>query len=260
MMEASDRQQLERVVNLVREVLGPDAVAAYLFGSAVLGGLRPESDLDVLAVSKRPTTREEKRRLVDRLLRISYRKTPEGRWRHVELTVLVEGDVKPWRYPASFDFQYGDWMRDDFERGNLEPWPTRANPDLTTLIHMVRSAGVALFGPPARELFDPVPREDLVRAMVEGIDGLLADLAPDTRNVLLTFARIWSTLATGVIRSKDAAADWVLERLPAEHRPVMVHAREIYLGHRPERWDGLEVGVRPCADRMIGEIRALTAG
>ncbi|MBM0238323.1 DUF4111 domain-containing protein [Micromonospora sp. ATA32] len=37
----------------------------------------------------------------------------------------------------------------------------------------------------------------------------------DTRNVILTLARIRTTLATGGIRSKDAAADFVLDRLPA---------------------------------------------
>jgi hypothetical protein len=42
-----DARQLERVVELVREVLGPDVLGVYLFGSAVLGGLRPESDLDL---------------------------------------------------------------------------------------------------------------------------------------------------------------------------------------------------------------------
>jgi predicted nucleotidyltransferase len=81
-----DARQLERVVELVCEVLGPDVLGVYLFGSAVLGGLRPESDLDLLAVSARPTTLDEKRRVVERLLSISGRRTPEGRWRRVELT------------------------------------------------------------------------------------------------------------------------------------------------------------------------------
>ena len=62
-MRDRDEQQLDRVMALVREVLGPDAVGAYLFGSAVLGGLQPQSDLDVLVVS-RQTTREEKQCLV----------------------------------------------------------------------------------------------------------------------------------------------------------------------------------------------------
>ncbi len=181
MLSDTDQQQLDRVLTLVRDVLNSDVVAAYLFGSAVFGGLRPESDLDVLAVSKRPTTREEKRRLVHRLLAISGRRTPRGRWRRIELTIVVECDIKPWRYPPSFDFQYGDWLRGEFERGDIEPWPTTVNPDLATLITMVMRGNTAAFGPLPSEIFDPVPHDDLIRAMVSDVDTLRGDLNSDTR-------------------------------------------------------------------------------
>ena len=106
-MEAADRRQLDRVVGLVAEVLGPEVVGAYLFGSAVLGGLQAESDLDVLVVSRRATTRAEKQALVNRLLSLSQRP------RHLELTIAADG---------ALDFQYGDWWRREFESGNVEPW------------------------------------------------------------------------------------------------------------------------------------------
>lgn len=63
----ADQYLLDQVVALVRDVLGSDAVGAYLFGSAVLGGLRHQSDLDVMAVSKRPTTPEEKKSFIQSL-------------------------------------------------------------------------------------------------------------------------------------------------------------------------------------------------
>jgi predicted nucleotidyltransferase len=244
----ADQQQLGRVLGLVADVLGPDAVGAYLFGSAALGGLRPESDLDVLVVSRRPTTRAEKQRLVDRLLAVSGRQTPEGRWRRLELTIVVD---------EALDFQYGDWWRREFESGNVEPWSgTAAVTDLTVLIAMVLADGQPLLGPPPAEVLRPVSRRDLAAAMLEGIDSLLGDLDEDTRNVVLTLARIWSTVATGTIRSKDAAADWALDRLPEEHRPVLARARAIYLGEEPERWDDLRPRVRPYADHVVAEIRA----
>ena len=256
-MHSRDGQQLERVVTLVRDVLGPDAVGAYLFGSAVLGGLRRTSDLDVLAVSNRRTTRDEKRLLVDRLLAISGSNGPEGVWRRVELTIVVESEVKPWRYPPSFDFQYGDWLRREFESGNLEPWPTKTNPDLAALITMVLLARTAVLGPPPDEIFDPVPHDDLVRAIVGDVDRLLDELGMDTRNVILTLARIWSTVATCVIRSKDGAADWALDRLPAEHHAVLARARAVYLGEEEERWADIELDIRPHADYVVAEINRL---
>jgi streptomycin 3"-adenylyltransferase len=73
--------------------------------------------------------------------------------------------------------------------------------------------------------------------MVDELPALLADLEADTRNVVLTLARMWTTSVTGDVRSKADAAAWVLERLPAAHRPVLEVARAGYLGDRLDRWD-----------------------
>jgi streptomycin 3"-adenylyltransferase len=79
----------------------------------------------------------------------------------------------------------------------------------------------------------------------------------DTRNGLLTLARIWTTLATGEIRPKDEAADWALARLPEEHRPVLAHARSAYLGEEPEDWRQLAPRLRPHVDHVVQRIRTL---
>jgi hypothetical protein len=76
-------------------------------------------------------------------------------------------------------------------------------------------------------------------------------------NVILTLARIWSTVATGVIRSKGAAADWVLDRLPEAQRPSLARARAIYVGDQAERWGDLEDHIGPHADYVIAETRRL---
>jgi streptomycin 3"-adenylyltransferase len=99
---------------------------------------------------------------------------------------------------------------------------------------------------------------------VAGIPGLLSDLLDDTRNVLLTFARIWTTLATGEIKSKDAAADWALAQLPPEHRPVLEHAKQLYLTRRYSEeapWsDDLWAQVGPHVDLVLAEIGRLAGG
>jgi predicted nucleotidyltransferase len=247
--------QTERVVALVEGVLGDAVVGIYLHGSAVLGGLKPTSDLDLLVVAGRATTPGERRKLVEGLLPISGRGDPSGRSRPVELTVIVQGDVRPWHYPPPLEFQYGDWWRGEFERG-LEPWES-PNPDVALLLEMVRQADHALVGPRPGLVLDAVPAADLRRSMLDGIPGLLADLTGDERNVVLTFVRIWTTLATGVIRSKDAAADWALPLLPPEHRAVLARARAMYLGERAEDWGEMLPLVRPFVDYVIGQIRGI---
>ena len=120
---------------------------------------------------------------------------------------------------------------------------------------MVLETGEPLLGPAAATLLAPVPRGDVVRASVDGIDGFLDKLEDDTRNILLTLARIWLTVATGSIGAKDAAADFALQRLPLVHRPVLAHARAVYRGEATENWRELQPAVRPCAERLVAEVR-----
>jgi streptomycin 3"-adenylyltransferase len=259
--------QIAEVLALIDEVLGPDVVGAYLHGSSALGGLRPYSDLDILVMSKRPTTRDEKRRLVDRLLAISSverfhsvaRAVPPDLRRPIELMIVVHSEIRPWRYPPRFDFQYGDWLRPEFESGDVEPWPTTTSLDLASLITMVLLANRPLLGPPPAVVLDAVPRADYIRAIAGDTDRLLDELNWDARNVLLTLARIWSTMATDYIRSKDVAAAWALDHLPLEHQPVLARARAVYLGEEDERWDDLTPRIRPCASYLVGEIKRLAA-
>lgn len=250
--------QAQRVIDTVRDVLGDDLLGVYLHGSATLGGLRPNSDIDLLAVTARPTTDDEKRALITRITRLSRRGDPSVR--SIELEVLVGADVRPWRYPAPVDFKYGDWLCDDFERGELTPW-TSPEPDIALLVTAVLRADRPLLGPPPAELLDPVPVADVRRALLDSLPQLHAWLDGDEANVTMTFARIWVTLATGEIVPKDVAADWAIARLPAEHRPVLERARTIYVDGLGDVWDPeLLARVRPCVDRMDAEIMGIAAG
>src|SRR5688500_6025721 len=252
-MEIATREQSEAAFAALRRVL-MDAriVGLYLCGSAVAGGLRPHSDIDLLAVTDRRLRPEEKARVVEGLLPISGRETRAPTWRPLEVTIVAQAEVRPWRYPPRMELQYGEWLRDAFVAGLIEPEPAE-NPDLGVLITMVRQSSRALIGPAATDVLDPVPRADLVSGMVDGLSALLADLPTDTRNVLLTLARIWTTVATGEIRSKDDAADWALSRLPDEHRPILARARDLYCtGGYGDPWD--DAAVRVLAEHLVSEI------
>lgn len=238
-----------RLLPLVQGVFGDDLLGVCLHGSAVVGdgGLRPDSDLDVLVVVRRRMTHAQRRLLVRELMAVSG-----GGSRPVELIVVVQDDVRPWRYPPNCEFLYGEWLRAGFECGVV---PEReVSPDLAPLLSMALLGDAPLYGPSPAELLDPVPHADLLRGSVAGVPQLMDDLDTDTRNVLLTLARVWTTLATGAIRSKDGAADWVLERLPVEHRAVLELARDGYLGLREDRWEDLLPEARDCAASLVSKI------
>ncbi len=68
---------------------------------------------------------------------------------------------------------------------------------MALLIAMAGLGDAALVGPPRSQVFDPIPKRDFVEALVADIDGLIDTIDSDTRNVVLTLARTWNTLATG---------------------------------------------------------------
>jgi predicted nucleotidyltransferase len=258
-LSEAERGQLDAVVRLVRDVMGDAAVGAYLYGSAVTSGLRRESDLDILVVSNRRTTDDERRALIDGLLPLSGSRGGETGKRHLEVTVVARPDIQPWQYPPPMELQYGDWWRREFESGE-EPWSS-PNPDLAVLLTAARADCVALFGPPIAELVDLIPRDDLAKAMLDVIPDLMADLDGDVRNVLLTLARVWFTLHTGEIAAKDVAADWAIARLPEGRGDALSRARAGYLGDLDDSWEGKDmVAAREDAAAIRASVEALDRG
>ncbi|WP_016907986.1 aminoglycoside adenylyltransferase family protein [Streptomyces xiaopingdaonensis] len=252
--------QLSDVVHLVERVLGPNVRGAYQYGSAVLrGGLCPYSDLDVLVVAGRSLGTEERRALVDGLLG-GVSGPPDGQQglRPVELTVVVESDVRPWRYPPRCDFQYGEWCRESYERGEV-PQPGN-DEDLAVLLAMTLAADTPLAGPPPRRLLDAVPWRDVRRAGSAAVEPLRAEAEEDTRNVVLTLARIHATLSTDRFHSKAEGASCTLGRLPQQYRPILAQALAVYEGEagEPAAWPSAELDA--YVTHMAAEIARLAEG
>ncbi|MFJ4472967.1 nucleotidyltransferase domain-containing protein [Streptomyces sp. NPDC089424] len=112
--------QIDTLVLLLRRTLGDRVLGVYLHGSAVLAGLRPHSDLDVLAVVDGPTSHIQRKELVRELLEVSG----GAAGRPVELTVVRHDAVSPWRHPPNCEFLYGERLRAEYERG-VVPGPPR---------------------------------------------------------------------------------------------------------------------------------------
>lgn len=242
-------------VRVVRDALEESMVAAYLFGSAVMGGLRPSSDVDVLVLVEQALRARERRRIVKGLLEVSGRVVRDGARRPLEITVVRRGEVVPWRYPPAYQLMYGEWLRAAFESGE-DPGPS-GDPDLAIVLAKVRDHGLALRGPPATETLDPVPVGDLRRAMRDALPRLLAEVRGDERNVVLTLARMWRTAVAGDVVPKDVAAAWAVARLDAEAAALLEVARRGYLGDGENVW----VGNDAALDALVATLRlAVEAG
>jgi len=241
-----------QALQVITELLEGLLVGVYLYGSAVMGGLRVNSDVDILVVTDCSLSEHTRNELAKRLMLISGRPGVPNAVRPLEVTVVNQKEVVPWRFPPKIEFMYGEWLRDQFEKGDITG--ASIDPDLTILLAQLRKNSVNLFGPKAEAVFEPIPKLDIQRAMRDCLPGLIASVKGDERNVILTLARMWLTAATGEIGSKDLAAEWVYPQLPNDLAALLDQARKAYLGDVVDKWDGLEAEVDSLMAVMTNSI------
>ena len=243
-------------LSIVETCLGAALSGVYLHGSAVTGGLRPRSDVDLLAIVDRPMTYADRECLLAGLLNVSgrYPHDHAGR-RPLELIVFDRAGLAASAYPPRSEFVYGEWLRDAFEAGEL-PEPV-SDPEFTLLLAQARQEARALTGPDPAELLPVIPESDIRRAIGDALPPLLGRLQGDERNVLLTLARMWRTLVTKEFVPKDVAAQWAMPRLSDIAAKRLAAAREEYLGRTACDWSARRKETGQVADELGECVAAL---
>lgn len=250
----SPNSQLQAALALVQKILSLDVQALYLHGSAVAGGLRPQSDLDILAVVDAPLSDEQRQDLIAALLSISapHPATPGGP-RCIELVVCRLADLQRNEHPAKVEFTYGEWLRDAFKEGYLSD--AAADPEYTLLLAQARQQAQLLWGRDVLADMPATPIEHIRQAMRDGVEPLYEGLRGDERNVLLTLARMWRTGVHGDFMTKEQAAEWAIPRLPAELAKTLEYARLAYIGEELDRWDTRGKEAERLAQALLGNIK-----
>jgi predicted nucleotidyltransferase len=228
------RVALDKLVRSLGAELGDNLIGAFLHGSLALGCHNPAlSDVDILVVIRRSLTREQRKTIEPLLAQIP----------RLEMHFLAEPGLVPWRHPAPYDAYYGS------EGRLIGPGEDR---DLAAHLTVAREAGVALLGPPPAEVLPQIPWEHYEDALLRDLDWC-RDHATELYGVLSP-ARIWATLDTVELHSKESGAAWALERAPAEFQPLLERALETYrTGDREVDFERAEV--TRFADFVLAQLR-----
>lgn len=247
--------------DLIRHVLGhlrkeePGSVAGvYLYGSGATTGLYPDSDIDLLVLTRRSLTTAERASLVSLLLDVSGWSGHEGEFpevahrRPLEVTSVVVDDVNPLTEKPRRDFQFGEWMRSELVNG-VVPVPER-DPDVVVLLSTALGSHRVLHGESLRDVVPRVPPALLQQAQLDLLPDVLDGLVGDERNVLLTLARMVVTAESGQILPKHDAAERIRCRLDDTEAGLLSLAREEYLGRVRVDWSHEQ-------DRTLGVVQTL---
>ncbi|WP_134321810.1 aminoglycoside adenylyltransferase domain-containing protein [Cumulibacter soli] len=254
-MDASIRTVLSRILSTIPE----NVIGAYLYGSSTTTGLSVGSDIDLLVVTGRSLTSQERTSLTKVLLAISgweghARQFPDAAHRRpwdVTCVVAAESDPlqpAPWR-----DYQYGEWLRSEFVVGAV-PRPQR-DPDVVILLATALTSHRVLYGPPLNEVIDDVPAAQLRQAQLAVLPALIDGLRGDERNVLLTLARAYCTVQSGDVVPKPVAAEIAAQLVNDETADVLHLAAREYRGEVRVDWDREHDRVSRASGAMLDLIR-----
>ena len=194
------------VAEICREELGPALIGVYLHGSAAMGQfVEGRSDVDILVVVERALTKEDKRRLAERLTRPA-----------LELTVMTHRAVTS--LDETFELHVaGERVVD----GEGHP----GDSDLVMHVAACRAAGRALVGPDPKDVFPAVPRDELLEAFAGELDWAVGH-APSAYQVL-NACRALRFAEEDVWCSKLDGGEWALDRVgqPALVQAALRHQR-----------------------------------
>jgi Domain of unknown function (DUF4111) len=193
-----------QVAGVARRMLGGNLTAAYLHGSAVLGGFAPErSDVDMLLVVAGSVPRPTLESLAFALSRDRLRSPACG----LELDLLTEAAVSRPERPTPFEL-----VIDSGASGHRVTLGSDHGPYADGVLHMslARAAGWPLVGPPPRELISPIPRDMVLAQLVDELDWAAGDAS--TAYQALGGARAWMYAEADRIGSKIEAAQWARGR------------------------------------------------
>jgi predicted nucleotidyltransferase len=212
---------LDALTNGLRNILGDQLVAVYLFGSATTGDFDAESDVDVVAVT------------ADKIEDDTFAalQTMHAQIATIDSWCATQLEISYIPRRAIRRYDPADVLHPRLDRGKEQTLHMmRHDADWVVQRHLIRERGLTLLGPAPAMLIDPVAPDDLRLAMLELLPEWLAPMLenpPDVRTrgyqsfIVLSICRILYTLEHGDVVSKNAAARWGEETLHARWTPLI---------------------------------------
>ncbi len=244
-------EQVKQVISIAENLFEDKILGMYLYGSYVLGGLQPNSDLDILILTKKEISDTTRIEFTKNLMKISGA-VGNLEKRPLEIAIINQKDITPLKFPPRCEYMYGEWRRKEMEKGEI-PKPFY-DFDIIILLWQVKNYSITIKGKKAENIIPFITKNDIKKAVKFSFNEVVKNIKGDERNVLLTLARMYFTLETGEICSKNIAGKWCIKKLPNSLIPVMQMAVKEYLGEVSVVWDNFENEVLLLTDFLKNKI------
>jgi hypothetical protein len=223
-----ERAYLQGLVSRLQAILGSSLVGIYVGGSWALGGYeRGHSDLDVSVVVGEPLTDEGAEEVVAALRHEAFACPARG----LELVVYTAESAGAGATEPGFELNLNTGRGLTF-RADRDPQPGERH--WFAIDRSVLSQhGIALFGPPAADVFAPIPLEALLPVLAEVLRWYERE-ALESEDAVLNAGRSLRFAEEGVWLPKPALRSWAAEQ-PGTNREILARAIEELSGAQPRR-------------------------
>lgn len=188
------------VARRLERALGPELIGVYLHGSAAMDAFQfQRSDIDMLAISRRELTDEERRAVADALLDPEMPCPGSG----LEFHLVTDASLDVASKSPAFEVHLTTLPED---RKYVDGRGHAGDPDLILHYAMCQARGRAIVGPEPADILPVVPREWVLEAMIEELDWALENAPP--HYTILNACRAVQYAETGELVSKLEGGHW----------------------------------------------------
>ncbi|HEX2990617.1 MAG TPA: aminoglycoside adenylyltransferase domain-containing protein, partial [Anaerolineales bacterium] len=215
---------VEVLLTNAKGILQHQFIGMYLHGSLATGGFDQGSDIDVAIVTKEEVSEETFFSLRAMHAQLATLNSPWST--QLEVTYLPLAELRQSVPP--------DILHPHIDRGRGEVLKKiRPESDWSILRHNLRERGIVVIGPSPKSLIDPVPPQDLRKAVMEGVPIWFSPILADPSEIakrgyqsffVLTICRMLYTLKYDDILHKQAAAEWALSNLEPKWKLLIERA------------------------------------
>ena len=213
----------ERLATLMRENL----VGIYAHGSLAFDCFQwNSSDIDFIAVVRRPMTVKEKVDFVRTMEELSDEAPPKG----FECSVMLESVCREMPYPAPYEVHFSNMWRQEI-RQDAEGYcsrPQGTDPDLTTHVLAMRHSCIPVLGPGVLKVFGPVKKEDCLHAMRLDTQQMETQMEKNPIYTVLTLCRAVAYKQQNLVLSKVEGGAWAMQHMPTRYQAVVQAALNAY--------------------------------
>ncbi len=232
---AQVKEQIDSLCNVWLKHLGESLLGIYIHGSMALNCFHQDiSDIDILVVSNRRISRDERLLIAKDIIDIDQKPCP------LEMSALWIDDIKPWKHPTPCQFHYSDYWTESYISmisgemdSNFIVDEDFEDADIACHIHLTNQSGICVYGKSIQDIFPEVPEDDFWKSISNDIDeyDFNAYKPKYYASNILILGRILSYKKEKRILSKYEGAIWTLDYVPSKYHKIISNALRVwYMG------------------------------